>query len=183
MICWFIFWKTFWIEEGWWACWLELKLQRLEYCTNNTAVCAGTVLSVYFVQINPCFSFLPHWKGLPLAQLFASSLAVWLFPHSTSEKHITKASENPVLPLWHNFHFVPSILNMEFISFLKEPCRMPWRSKYFRLFQRTVFILSSQDVMSFQCPSRSLLFLVVVVCAGDVQELPGTMYLIHRTVL
>lgn len=60
---------------------------------------------------------------------------------------------------------------------------MPWRSKYFRLFQRTVFILSSQDVMSFQCPSRSLLFLVVVVCAGDVQELPGTIYLIHRTVL
>lgn len=101
--------------------------------------------------------------------LFASALAVWLFPHSTSEKYITKASENPVLPLWHPFHFVPFILKIKLISFLKEPCRMPWRSKYFRLFQTTVFILSSQDVMSFERPSRSLLFLVVVMsrrCAG-----------------
>lgn len=46
---------------------------------------------------------------------------------------------------------------------------MPWRSKYFRLFQSSVFIPSSQDVMNFECPSRSLLFLVVVIsrtCAG-----------------
>lgn len=101
--------------------------------------------------------------------LFASGLALRLFPHSTSEKYITKASENPVPPLWHPFYFMPSILKAKLISFLKEPRRMPWRSKYFRLFQRTVFILSSQDVMSLECPSRSLLFLGVVMsrrCAG-----------------
>lgn len=39
---------------------------------------------------------------------------------------------------------------------------MPWRSKYFRFFQRTVFILNSQNV-SFEYPSRSFLCLVVVV--------------------
>lgn len=88
---------------------------------------------------------------------------------STLHKRETKASENPVLPLWHPFHFVPSTLKIKLFSFLKEPNRMPWRSKYFRLFQSSVFIPSSQDVMNFECPSRSLLFLVVVIsrtCAG-----------------
>lgn len=39
---------------------------------------------------------------------------------------------------------------------------MPWRSKYFSLFQSTVFIVSSQDVVSLECPSGSILFLTVV---------------------